>query len=303
MSELAFCINPDREVALKLDAILAAGVSCVGANELDPVDYFNRDEPNTQVITSFARQVESRGMRVVTSHAVGGFVAGDGNSQQRAMDHLKREVDRAAIWSCPCLVFHYRQPAKPWSKSEMADWTAEIMRMGLTRFDSVYRAVVVELCDYAATVEVGIYFETMGPPFSFGLRAEQVLPLLDDVKRENLGVCLDSGHLHCSGCDVAAQIRATQGFPITVHLNDNTGPLPPTYDIYSSDLHLVPGLGRINWPQVILALRHVGYDGPFIFEDTHVPGARFEDSLAMTIANWRALERIADHMTEQSADG
>ena len=299
MSELAFCINPDSDssaIGQNLDMLLDRGVSCVGANELDAVEYFDRDIPDAHVIESFARQVEHRQMKVVTVHGVGGFVAIDPHHQHRAIDHLRREVDRTAAWSCPCLVFHFRQPAMRWTKSEMADWTVEIVKMGLETFDAIFHETLAQVCEYAAARNVGLYLEAMGPPFSYGNAVHQIVPALDLVNRSNLGVCVDTGHLYLSGHDPAGQIRLTHGRPLTLHLNDNIGPIPPNYDIYDSDLHLVPGLGTINWVQVILALREVGYNGPFIFEGPHYPGSTFEDAVRMTIHNWHVLEQLANQI-------
>ena len=44
---------------------------------------------------------------------------------------------------------------------------------------------------------------------------------------------------------------------ITVHLHDNNG---------DRDAHILPGLGNINWPETIAALRRAGYAGPLICE-------------------------------------
>ncbi len=296
MSDLAFCINPDSDadtIERKLDTLSANGISCVGANELDPVEYFDRDSSNASVIESFARQVERRNMKIVTVHGVGGFVAVDPTHQQRAVEHLKREVDRTSAWSCPCIVFHFRQPAMGWTKSEMADWTVEIKKVGLDAFNAVYHEVLAQISDYAARCEVGVHLEAMGPPFSYGNAVHQMIPTLDEVDRPNLGVCVDTGHLYLSGHDPAAQIRLTHGRPLTLHLNDNIGPIPPNYDIYDSDLHLVPGLGAIDWVRVIQALNAVNYRGPYIFEGPHFHNATFEESVCMTKRNWQIFEQMA----------
>jgi len=295
MSDLAFFINPFGDgVAPNLDTLLELEIVRVGTNELDAVEYYDREQPNQPVIDAFTRELRQRDMTVVTVHGVGGFVAPERSLQGRAMDHLKREVDRAATWESPCLVFHYRQPFMPWTKSEMADWTTAIMRMGVDTFDGRYHEALAQLCEYAAAQNVGVYLEAMGPPFSYGQSLTQMLSTLETVKHENLGICVDTGHLHLSGHHPATQIRMTRGLPLTLHLNDNLGPIPPNYDIYDSDLHLVPGLGTVDWVQVLLALREVDYKGPHIFEGPGYPGSTFKDATAMTIQFWRVIEEVAE---------
>lgn len=299
MSEYAFCINPgnsDVDIAQKLEAMSARGVVNVGANELDPVDYYTRDSINRRAIETFKRQVDSRGMKVVTSHGVGGFVAANSVGQTRAFEHLKREVDRTAEWGCPCLVFHFRQPAMVWSKMELAEWTVEIERMGLDEFDRAYADTLEKLCDYAARQGVAIHLETLGQPHLYGEKVQDVFSVLKQVARKNAGVCIDTGHVHCSGKNVADTISRTQGVPLTLHVHDNRGPLGEGHDIYDSDLHWVPGLGTIDWVRVIDSLKKVGYQGPIIFEGGSFPGATFEDCMEMTLRNWRAMEGLADEM-------
>jgi len=97
----------------------------------------------------------------------------------------------------------------------------------------------------------------------------------------------------------AEQIRLTRGFPLTLHLNDNFGPTPPNYDIYDGDLHLVPGLGTIDWVQVILALRAVDYHGPIFVEGGNYPGGNFKEAAELTIRNWRIFELLADSLSSR----
>ncbi len=70
------------------------------------------------------------------------------------------------------------------------------------------------------------------------------------------GACLDVGHAHMTGGVVDA-IETLAGSIISTHLHDNRG---------TSDDHLLPFAGTIDWPAALLALVKVGYDGPLIFE-------------------------------------
>ncbi|MCX7750556.1 MAG: sugar phosphate isomerase/epimerase [Candidatus Bipolaricaulota bacterium] len=72
-----------------------------------------------------------------------------------------------------------------------------------------------------------------------------------------LGACLDVGHLHTVGGDVAAYVRALGDRLVHLHLHDNRG---------SGDDHLGLGEGTLDWRGVVSALEEAGYAGPVILE-------------------------------------
>ena len=94
---------------------------------------------------------------------------------------------------------------------------------------------------------------------------------------------MDVGHAHMMG-DLVDAIETCSGHLITTHLHDNRG---------SSDDHLVPGEGAIDWDAALMALQKVGYDGAWMFEladtSTAQAGAREGREGA------RALRRAAAH--------
>jgi len=70
------------------------------------------------------------------------------------------------------------------------------------------------------------------------------------------GVCLAVGHAHLVG-GVAVAVESLSGHIITTHIHDNRG---------TSDDHLVPFDGTIDWPATMMEFSKVGYTGPLIFE-------------------------------------
>ena len=97
--------------------------------------------------------------------------------------------------------------------------------------------------------------------------AEDLNSLIDAAGGgENLGICLDTGHLH-----IKRETQQTQANFIRIagkrlkalHIADNDT---------TSDMHLIPyGRGTINWPEVMTSLRDVGYNRLFNLE---IPGER-----------------------------
>jgi sugar phosphate isomerase/epimerase len=84
----------------------------------------------------------------------------------------------------------------------------------------------------------------------------------------DVGICLDVGHAHLLG-DLNDAIECCSGHIATTHLHDNRG---------TSDDHLAPGEGTIDWPATIMELQKVGYDGAWMFElgNTSTPQAVLE---------------------------
>lgn len=94
---------------------------------------------------------------------------------------------------------------------------------------------------------------------------QQLLGIIEATGGTNLGICLDTGHLHLvNGRGEATQTQ--QEFILTagrhlraLHITENNG---------KNDVHQMPYSARfgIDWPQVVAALRQVGYDGIFNME-------------------------------------
>jgi sugar phosphate isomerase/epimerase len=78
-------------------------------------------------------------------------------------------------------------------------------------------------------------------------RAEQALAMVADVGLSNVGVCLDTYHMHQEEQDPLAAIRAAGSLLFDFHVADSN--------------RRPPGEGAIDWPPIIAALDEVGYEG------------------------------------------
>ena len=90
--------------------------------------------------------------------------------------------------------------------------------------------------------------------------------VIRDVGAPNLGICVDAGHCHLKGLDVAGIIRRCGPHFLETHFHDNFG---------DRDRHNPVGIGTIDWLKVILALHETGYAGEITFEQgDYVTNAR-----------------------------
>lgn len=162
-----------------------------------------------------------------------------------------------------------------------------LLQAGIRRYGGIAKVreaeviVLRHLCAQAAQRRITPTLETacMGPR-GHDRTATRLLRTIAEVGAENLGICIDSGHLHRFGIDVAKQIRRAGGRFCETHFHDNFG---------RRDLHRPVGIGTIDWLEVIKALRAVQFPGPISFECCPLIEADFEDEMRAFAANWRTF--------------
>jgi len=109
--------------------------------------------------------------------------------------------------------------------------------------------------------------------------------LRGDLDLGQTGACLDTGHAHLTG-GVTDAIERLAGDIITTHLHDNRG---------TSDDHLLPFDGTIDWLSTLFGLVKIGYAGPLIFElPSHDDVAR---TLTGAVSARRRIQAILDELT------
>lgn len=167
----------------------------------------------------------------------------------------KRSLIACQMMDCSRLIFHpvfYRAPVKN------GDMRRRIMDRNVSWFQ--------KLIPIAQATGVKIYLENTfdfgrfqeaedgGYPFT---TADEMLELQRRIGSPLVKQCLDTGHANLAGQDVPAMIRAYGAELNALHLNDNYGNIWPIYP----DLHLFPGLGRLEWDGIFAALKEVNYKG------------------------------------------
>lgn len=156
--------------------------------------------------------------------------------RQRRLDFLQRAVDVAALLNADAVSF--------WSGTQVDlpgdDMLLERLTEGCRR-----------LTDYAAERKVRLAFEP--EPGMFIDTMPKYAELRRRVGRDNFGLTLDIGHLHCQGeTPIADHIRRWHEALWNVHIEDMRRGVHE---------HLMFGEGEIDFPPVLLALRDIGYAG------------------------------------------
>ncbi len=87
-----------------------------------------------------------------------------------------------------------------------------------------------------------------------------IIKVVDAINRPDVGINLDTGHSYYTGThDIAEVVRKFGKRLFTTHIQDNFG---------ENDDHQPAGLGCIDWPSTLKALKEVGYQGPLMMELT-----------------------------------
>ena len=82
--------------------------------------------------------------------------------------------------------------------------------------------------------------------------------LIDAIDSEYVVACLDVGHCSLVGEEAEDSIRILGHDRLkSVHLHDND---------YQGDRHTIPGLGQMNWDNIMKAFEDINYDGEFTYE-------------------------------------
>ncbi|MDW7657341.1 MAG: sugar phosphate isomerase/epimerase family protein [Bacillota bacterium] len=99
--------------------------------------------------------------------------------------------------------------------------------------------------------------------FTHARTCNDLLDLIDAAGGDQLGICLDTGHLNLADRDQAAYIQQAGSWLQALHITDNQE---------KTDQHLLPyGPGTIDWLSVVTKLKEIGYRGLFNYE---IPGER-----------------------------
>ena len=130
--------------------------------------------------------------------------------------------------------------------------------------------------------------------------ATQIKAIINDAGGKNLGVCLDTGHLHLSREQKKVEqthrefILESGDLLQALHITDNNG---------SADTHQMPYSARfgVNWHEVIAALDAIAYKGIFNLESI---GERIAP-LPIRKAKLAFILRMCDYMLSEEflADG
>lgn len=85
--------------------------------------------------------------------------------------------------------------------------------------------------------------------------------------QDNIGICLDTGHLHIAEGDPYDFIMQADTYLKAVHIHDNHGEIINAESKYCDDWHIMPfDGGSIKWDRLRRGLCEANYGGLFSYE-------------------------------------
>jgi sugar phosphate isomerase/epimerase len=148
---------------------------------------------------------------------------------------------------------------------------------------------IAELADYASRYGITVCVENLPFPLYPLTTVEQVCELVDKLNRENLKVCLDTGHAAIFfGKNVGDAVRYIGNRLEAIHVHDNMG---------KEDEHLIPGDGIIDWDGFCTALKEIGFGGVISLETSAKHGKHPKEEWDIREKN---LMKLAKELAEKA---
>ena len=140
-------------------------------------------------------------------------------------------------------------------------------------------AGIAEMADYAAKKNIKLALETLNR-FETDMinTVAQGLEFIRATGKENVGLHLDTFHMHLEEKSSASAIRLAGKKIFHFHACEND--------------RGVPGTGQVHWDQVAEALKDAGYDGPVVIE-SFTPDVK---EIARAVCIWREIAPSQDEI-------
>ena len=211
------------------------------------LDPRNKDE-DVKAVDTLCR---SLGLNVVSIHAPF-TLNNDGDPPARMAEWeelVSRSMEQAELLGAGTLVVHP-------------------VTSGTDNSDDAYRAMVertqsslLRLASLAASRGQRLAIENM-PAHRvrrWGRSVDELYEFVSGCGHENLGICLDTGHVVFNNGDPVADLTSSADRIFSIHMNDNIWGM-------HMDLHLVPGTGSVDWARMRGLLESPGFGGMIVLE-------------------------------------
>ncbi len=297
-------IRPVEENKLRraIEILREAGVDAV------MLSGYQLEEPASVDLDRESRRIGellcSSGLRVTQHHGLAVLFASPGKSQEAVREKLFRSLDFTANLTAETLVIHSGRPEGRHSSMEelQRHFLEEAERHGLEAVRNVIAENLHSAGDYARKLGVKLclencdWFEPLADPV-------ELPALVEMADHPAVGYCFDSGHAHGVGSSIPQWIERMGKKLFTTHLHDNRGPLPGRKITNGfmenwppADEHKTPGLGTIDWRELVGLLRKYTDLDAVTFETGPWPHqADPVSAYKNAVAFWRMIEEDASY--------
>lgn len=193
--------------------------------------------------------------------------------RENAREYIRWLVDAAAELGSPTVIGPMYSAV---GKAHLDDTRAREAEWDLSA------AGVREMAAYAAPKGVSLALEALNR-FETDMinTVSQGLAFIDEVGMENVGLHLDSFHMHLEEKSSGAAIRAAGKKIFHFHACEND--------------RGIPGTGQVRWDEIAGALHAVGYEGPVVIE-SFTPAVK---EISRAVCIWREIAPSQDAIASE----
>jgi len=253
------------DLLLVLDKIAQIGYDIIEIWCYEPHFYYQSDEYPRKVRSELKHRNITVHSLHATFHEILYLSGPDECDRIHALETIKKQARIASYLGANLIVIHpgYNNFS---NSSERKN-----------RMRNILISIEQLLC-FCGKLGLGIAIENMGPGY-FGDKFGEINHILNQFKRENIGLCLDTSHAHLTD-DLYKYLERLGHRIFSFHISDNRG---------INDDHLPPGQGNINWGKFAKALKRLNYKGPLVLEILRGRSKDLYDSIRIAKDN---LERL-----------
>lgn len=266
--------RPDRSI-MPMDQMLEA-VSKAGFDTFD-ISFYDWSLPGSPFLTDqwrdwieqIIKKKEQLGVSFEQCHAYTyNFL--DSRLSQEELDYHEMLVLRSI--ECCALVGARLCVTHPETKFGAVDQYRASMKGNLEYFsrllDKISRyqmeLAIENMCDYA-----------ISPERKYGVTPEELVDFVEAFQDRRMGICWDFEHADIMKQDQRDAILYIGKHLKATHVSDTHSPTDPEL------MHVMPLFGKVDWKEVMKALREIHYQGCFSFEANNY-GNWFPDELLPT---------------------
>lgn len=234
------------------------------------------EEPTLVDAEKVKAVLDVRGLEAAVCGAFGlsrNLCSEDPQLVRNAKEYIKSLVDAAAILDAKAVSGpmyssvgkdHYDDPV-----ARKKEWDRAVVGMQ-------------EMADYAAGKGIKLALETLNR-FETDLinTVAQGMTFIEEIGRENVGLHLDTFHMHLEEKSSADAIRMAGDKIYHFHACEND--------------RGVPGTGQVRWEEIAQAVKEVGYPGPIVIESF----SQEVKEIARAVCIWRAIAPSQDAIAEE----
>ena len=199
-------------------------------------------------------RMEKIGIRTLIAHAPAGEPA-DPKSTENMLRWTKRAIEVASILGVETMAYHPGGGQIGMTHDKYMEFNIDYVQKLIP---------TLEKCNVTLLLEnVGRWDQTW-----YCHDGEEMMEMIDAINHPLYQACLDTGHLGLQdGCQYET-IKRLGSHLRGLNVQDNFGslPVPSTNRMWRQDLHLPPLMGSVDFDEVMIGLKEVGYKGLFNLE-------------------------------------